>query len=75
VDKSKAENYNNRSNDSGDINNDDTKDSNSSDSNSSNSNSSNSDEGNKAHKCIGQRGSLAPIGGRLKPKYAAKYCL
>jgi hypothetical protein len=75
MDKVKAKNCNDRSDDSGDINNDDAKNSNSSDSNSSDSNSSDSDKGNKAYRCVGRWGLLAPINSKLKLKYAVKYYL
>ena len=85
IDKSKAKNCNNRSDGSGDIDDNnagdgdssdsDSSNGNSSDSNSSDGNSSDSDEGNKTYRCIGQRGSLAPISNRLKPKRAIKYYL
>ncbi|XTI88737.1 hypothetical protein V2W45_1331184 [Cenococcum geophilum] len=60
IDKGKAENYNNRSDDSGDTDNDGARDGDSSDGNSSDGNSSDSDKGNEAHGCTGRQGSLAP---------------
>ena len=65
IDKSKAENYNDRSDGSGDTDDDDARDGDSSD----------SDEGNEAYGCVGRRGSLAPISSGLKPKHAAKHRL
>ena len=62
MDEGNAENYNYGSNDSGDTDNNDAGDSNSSD----------SDEGNKAYGYAGQRGSLAPVYSRSKPKRTAK---
>ena len=70
MDEGKAKNCNDRSNGSSNTDNNDARDG-----NSSNSNSSNSDKGNKAYRCVGQQRSLAPVSGRLEPKYAAKYCL
>ncbi|XTI95089.1 hypothetical protein V2W45_1256561, partial [Cenococcum geophilum] len=75
IDKGNAENCNYGSDDSGNTDNDNAGDGDSSDGDSSDGNSSNSDEGNEAYGCIGQRGSLAPIGGELKLKRAAKHCL
>jgi len=75
VDKGNAENYNYGSNNSGNTDNNNARDGNSSDGNSSNSNSSGSDKGNEAYGCIGQRGSLAPVSNRLKPKRAIKHRL
>ena len=60
MDKGKAKNYNNRNNDSGDIDNDNAKDSDSS-------------NNNRAHRCIGQWGSLNPISSQLKLKLPIKY--
>ncbi|XTI95868.1 hypothetical protein V2W45_1180385, partial [Cenococcum geophilum] len=51
MDEGKAENYNDRSDDSGDTDNDDARDHDSSDSNG----------GNEARGCVGRRGSLNPI--------------
>ena len=65
VDKGKAENYNNRSDDSSDINNNNFRDS----------DSSNDNKGNKAYKYIGQQESPAPINSGLKLKCTAKYYL
>jgi hypothetical protein len=65
VDKGNAENYNYKSDDSGNTDNNGAGDGDSSD----------SDKGNKAYGYIGQRGLLAPISSKLKPKRAVKYCL
>jgi hypothetical protein len=70
VDKGKAKNCNNRSDNSSDIDNNNSRDSDSSDSDSSDSN-----KGNEAHRCIGRRELPAPISGGLKPKHAVKYYL
>ena len=70
VDEGKAKNCNDRSNGSGDTDDDDARDG-----DSSNSDSSDSDKGNKAYGYTGRRRSLAPVGGRLEPKHAAKYHL
>ena len=75
MDKGNAKNCNYRSDNSGDMDNDDARDGNSSGSDSSNGNSSDSDKGNKAYGCAGQRGLLAPISGKLKLKRAAKHRL
>jgi hypothetical protein len=70
MDEGNAKNCNYGSDDSGDMDDDDAGDGDSSDSN-----SSDNDKGNKAHGCAGQRGLLAPVSGRLKPKRATKHHL
>ena len=65
IDKGNTKNCNYRSDNSGDIDNDNARDGDSSD----------SDEGNEAYGYIRQRGSLAPISGKLKPKRAIKHRL
>jgi len=65
VDKGNAENCNYRSDDSGNIDNNDAGDGDSSDSN----------KGNEAYGCVRQRGLLAPVSSKSKPKRAVKYYL
>jgi len=62
VDEGNAENYNDGSNNSSDIDNNDFGDGNGSD----------SDKGNEAYRCVGRRDSLAPVGGGLKLKHTIK---
>jgi len=65
MDKGNIKNYNYRSDNSGNTDNNNARDG----------DSSNSDEGNEAYGCVRQRGLLAPISSKLKPKHAAKYYL
>ena len=62
MDEGNTKNCNYGSDDSGGIDNNNARDSNSSD----------SDKGNEAYRCVGQRGSLAPVYSRLKPKRTTK---
>jgi hypothetical protein len=65
MDKGNTKNYNYGSDDSSNTDNNNARDGNSSD----------SDKGNEAYRYTRQRGSLAPVSSKLKPKRATKHRL